>query len=101
MLTVEGRVSSGNLWVKDENLFWLWVSLVVEILSNVSSSSLVSSWLFIPERLEKGSGDWGWWVKLGWVGWGDVSGSLVRLSGGWLGVVVWDGSWLFSSAWGS
>ena len=101
LLTVEGSVSSGNFWVKDEDLFWLWVSLVVESGSNFSGGFLVgtsfSDWVF----LEKGSGDWGWWVKLGWVGWGDVSGSLVRLSGGWLGVVVWDGIWLFVSAWGT
>jgi len=70
----------------------------VEVLSNFSGSSLVSSnWV----SLEKSSGDWGWWVKSRWVGWGDVSTGLVWLSGGWLGVVMWDSSWLFSSAWGS
>jgi len=96
-------VSSSNFWVKDENFFWLWVSIFVEILSNVSGGSLVGtsswssggwSWIF----LNKGSRDWGWWVKSRWVGWGDVSRSLVWLSGGWLGVVVWNSSWLFSSA---
>ena len=94
-------MSSGNLWVKDENLFWLWVSLVVESGSDGGGSFLVgtgfSGWGF----LEKGSGDWGWWVKSRWVGWGDVSSSLVWLSGGWLGVVVWDSCWLFSSACGT
>ena len=94
-------MSSGNLWVKDENLFWLWVSFVVESGSDGGGSFLVgtgfSSWGF----LEKGSGDWGWWVKSRWVGWGDVSRILVWLSGGWLGVVVWDSCWLFSSACGT
>jgi len=62
---------------------------------------LVGSGFWCWVSLEKGSGDWGWWVKSRWVGWGDVSTGLVWLSGGWLGVVMWDSSWLFSSAWGS
>ena len=92
-------MSSGNLWVKDENLFWLWVSLVIESGSDGGGSFLVGTgfWTF----LEEGSRDWGWWVKSRWVGWGDISRILVWLSGGWLGVVVWDGSWLFSGAWGT
>ena len=35
------------------------------------------------------------------MGWGEVSRVLVLLSGGWLGVVMWDSSWLFFSAWGA
>jgi len=35
------------------------------------------------------------------VGWGEVSRVLVLLSGGWLGVVMWDSSWLLFSAWGT
>jgi hypothetical protein len=101
LLGVEGSVSSGNLWVKDEDLFWLWVSLVVESGSNGSGGFLVGTGFWCWVGLEKGSGDWCWWVKNGWVGWGDVSTILVWLSGGWLGVVMWDRSWLFSSAWGS
>lgn len=92
-------MSSGNLWVKDENLFWLWVSFVVESGSNGGGSFLVGSGLWLS--LEESSRDWGWWVKSRWVLWGDVSRSLVWLSGGWLGVVVWDSGWLLSSAWGT
>ena len=35
------------------------------------------------------------------VGWGDVSGGLVWSSGSWVGVVVGNGGWLLSGAWGS
>jgi hypothetical protein len=101
-LSIERSMSSSNLWVKNENLLWLRISLVIKVLSNISGGSLVSSnflsdWFF----LEKSSGDWSWWVKLRWVSWADVTGGLVWLTGGWLSVVVWDGIWLFVSAWGT
>jgi len=94
-------VSSGNLWVKDEDLFWLWVSLVVETGSDSGIGFLVGSGFWCWISLEKGSGDWGSWVKSRWVLWGDVSRGLVWLSGGWLGVVVRNSGWLLSSAWGT
>jgi hypothetical protein len=40
LLTVEGGVSLGNLWVKSVNLFWFWISGL-----STSSSSGVGSWL--------------------------------------------------------
>jgi hypothetical protein len=43
ILSVECRMSSSNLWIKDENLLWLWVSVFVEVLSNFSGGCLVSS----------------------------------------------------------
>ena len=51
-------------------------------------------------KVDEGLGSWprvsGSWL---WGGLGDISGGLVWSSGGWVGVVVWDGIWLLSGAW--
>ena len=81
LLVVEGGVSSSNLWVKSVNLLWggeiitLDGSVVWHVVVITSPSS--------------------------WGGVGEVTGGLVWSSGLWVGVVVWDVSWLVSGAWGT
>jgi hypothetical protein len=62
ILSVECRMSSSNLWIKDENLFWLWISVFVEVLSNFSGGSLVSSnWIGLS--IERSMSSRLLWVK--------------------------------------
>jgi len=54
----------------------------------------------LKDRHLLGGGNW-FFAQLGQGGWGDVSGGLERSSGFGVSIVVGDGSWLLSSAWGS
>jgi hypothetical protein len=57
-------VSSSNLWIKNENLLWLWVSFVVEALSNLSGGGLVGTNLFwLSLSIESGVGSGNFWIK--------------------------------------
>jgi len=94
-LTIECGMGSGDLWIKGEYFLWCWVSngtsLWCSILGTISRC-------WIGGEMDLGSGFWCW---VSWVGSSDITGGLVWSSCNWVGVVMWDSSWLFSSAWGT
>ena len=81
LLVVEGGVSSSNLWVESVNLLWGGVIITL-------NGSVVWHVVVITSPSS-------------WGGVGEVTGGLVWSAGLWVGVVVWDVSWLISGAWGT
>lgn len=76
---VWGKWLDGVSWVPSSGGVWGWGHSVVDVVVVVV---------------------WSLWVvsKTG-LGSGDITSGGIWSSGNWVGVVMWDGGWLFSSAW--